>query len=78
MPSDPPVGGVVLTKITLEYEYTCIWPPAPTPVATPARERYFCLILCSQTNSPLLQSNLDSTPPTNRTQPADANAWDVG
>jgi hypothetical protein len=21
MPSDPPVGGVVLTKITLEYEY---------------------------------------------------------
>jgi hypothetical protein len=27
--------------------YTCICPPAPTPVATPARERYFCLILCT-------------------------------
>jgi hypothetical protein len=25
-----------------------ICPPAPTPVATPARERYFCLILCRQ------------------------------
>jgi hypothetical protein len=24
MPSDPPVGGVVLTKITLEYEYDCM------------------------------------------------------
>ena len=27
--------------------YTCICPPASTPVATPARERYFCLILLS-------------------------------